>query len=243
MNRRKFLETLAKSALALSVGPTLLSLVGCKEEKKNVPLEIAIDGKNYFVSNGVINQKEGSAGSVRLGILADIHAHSGNTRFFAEQIVKERVDAFLLAGDLSWSFGDYEGSKDDFNEIISVVEPVAQTGKLVLTYPGNHEQKVTYSRALKHLTSCYNNVIDMEKIAVADLNGLTIVGLGGNDDVRFNVPEGYLRSKADFSRLGELAKQYQKDKPLLIATHIPQRYSTQRGLDVIENGKMNVGGV
>lgn len=242
MDRREFLENLAKSALAITVSPTLLSLVGCSD-REQMPLEITIDGKNYIVGKGVLSQKEAGVDSARLGILADTHANSDNTKFFANQLIKERVDAFLLTGDLSWSFGDYEGSKDDYNEIVSVVEPVAQTGKLVLVYPGNHEQRVTYSRALEHLTRTYSNVIDMERIAVADLNGVTIVGLGGNDNARFNVPEGYLRSKSDFDKLGELAKQYQKDKPLLIATHIPQKYTTLRGLDVVENGKMNVGGV
>ena len=39
----------------------------------------------------------------------------------------------------------------------------------------------------------------------------------------------------DFERLGELAKQHSSDKPLLIATHIPQKYLTKRGLIVKEN--------
>ena len=72
---------------------------------------------------------------------------------------------------------------------------------------------------------------------------MTIVALGGNDNPRFNVPEGYLRTREDFERLGELAKQYQGNKPLLIATHIPKKYGTKRGLDVVDSGGMNVGGI
>ena len=242
MNRRKFLESLVRNALTLTASPTLVSLVGCSEEKNPPPKEIVISNTNYLVANGVINQKGNKADSFKLGVLADTHAHSDNTRFFAEQLTKEKVNAFLLAGDLSWSFGDYEGSKDDYQEIISVVESVAKTGKLVLTFPGNHEQKATYSKALEDLEKNYNNIVDMEKVPVADLCGVTIVGLGGSDNPRFNVPSGYLREGNDFKRLEELCKKYQKDKPLLIATHIPQRYSTSRGLDMVEIGKINVGG-
>jgi hypothetical protein len=106
---------------------------------------------------------------------------------------------------------------------------------------GNHEQTKTYSKALKDLTSKYPNVVDMEKVPVADIDDLTIVALGGNDNPRFNVPEGYLLNREDFERLGELAKQYQSDKPLLVATHVPQKYQTKRGLDVIDRGGINVG--
>lgn len=244
MNRREFLENLAKGVLAIGVAPSLVSLVGCSKKEDTTPRDISISGKNYTVSNGVISQtSDDKEKRLKLGVLADTHSHSENTKYFTEQLVREGANAFLLAGDLSWSFGDYEGSRDDYNEIISVVEPVAQTGKLTLVYPGNHEQRKAYSDALETLTRDYSNVVDMERVAVADLSGATIVGLGGNDNPRFNVPEGYLRNKSDFDKLGELAREYQGDKPLLIATHIPKKYSTQNGLDVVENGKMNVGGI
>src|SRR3989344_5663620 len=242
MNRRKFLEELVR---VLAGASSIAPLIGCSNEEKKVktPSNIIIDGKKYSVSDGMISQEKSISNSLKIGILADTHANSENTRFFANQLLNEKVDAFILAGDLSWSFGDYEGSKDDYNEIVSVVESVAETGKLVLTYPGNHEQRVSYSKALEYLAKVHTNVIDMERIPVADLNGLTIVGLGGNDNAQFNVPEGYLRSKADFDKLSELAKKYQRDIPLLFATHIPMRYSTKNGLDVIEGGKNNVGGI
>ena len=82
----------------------------------------------------------------------------------------------------------------------------------------------------------------MDKVPVADLDDLTIVALGGNANSRFCVPDGYLRNREDFERLGELAKQYQGDKPLLVVTHIPQKYRTKKGLDVIDRGCINVGG-
>ena len=240
MNRRKFLKSLVNLAL---VG-TFSSLTSCSKEKDETPKinptrKIKSGDNIYSIQNGVLTQN-GSNNSIKLGILADTHAHKENTEYFTNELEKEKVDVYILPGDLSHSFGDYEGAKDDYNEIKDVLTPVAETGKPVFVYSGNHEQRKTYRKALDDLTLQYNNIIDMQIVPVADLNGLTIVGLGGNDNPRFNVPEGFLLNASDFERLGELAEAYQKDKPLLIATHIPQKYSTQRGIDIIENGQ-NVG--
>jgi Icc-related predicted phosphoesterase len=241
MNRRDFLKLLGGGALvigAASVGIPLLSRKG----DSDTPRTINLNGIEYQIQDGIISQATRGDGQIKLGVMADLHAHQQNSQFFANQLNQEGVDVYFLAGDLSHSFGDYEGAKDDFNEILGVVEPVAATGKLVLAVPGNHEQTRAYSKALEHLTSKYSNVVDMDKVPVADLDDLTIVALGGNANPRFCVPGGYLRSREDFEKIGELAKQYQGDKPLLVATHIPQKYRTKRGLDVIDRGGVNVGG-
>ena len=184
----------------------------------------------------VYRQKTKGDGRIKLGVMSDLHAHTGNAQFFAEQLKKEGVEAFLLTGDISHSFGDYEGAKNDLEEIMSVVGPVADTGKLVLVIPGNHEQQAAYSKGLEYLTSKFPNVIDMEKTPLAVLDDLTIIALGGNDDPKFTVPQGYLKSVEDFERIKELARTSIRAKPLLVATHIPKKYSTKRGLDVIGNG-------
>jgi Icc-related predicted phosphoesterase len=242
MDRREFLQWLGKGALVAGATSLGLSLNGCSK-KPDSPKTINVNRLEYQIKEGVISQATRGKGQLKLGVMVDLHAHQKNSQYFAEQLNKEGVNVYFLGGDLSWSFGDYEGAKNDYGEIISVVEPVADTGKLVLVTNGNHEQRKTYRKALDDLTSKYANVIDLENVPVADLDGLTIVALGGNDNPRFNVPEGYLRTKEDFERLGELAKQHLSDKPLLIATHIPQKYSTKRGLDVVDSGGMNVGGV
>ena len=241
MDRRKFLRWLGKGAVALELVAQGISPTGCTK-KEDHPKTITLNGIEYQVQDGIISQATKGKGQIKLGIMADTHAHHEHSQYFAEQLRKENAEAYLLAGDLSHSFGDYEGADDDFSEILGVVEPVAAQGKLVLVYPGNHEQRRGYTEALENLTSRYTNVIDMDKVPVADLDDVTIVALGGDDNPRFTVPEGYLRKKEDFEKLGELARQYQRIKPLLIATHIPQRYSTRNGLDVIDRGGRNVGG-
>ena len=242
MDRREFLQWLGKGALVVGATSLGLSLNSCSK-KPDSPKTINVNGLEYQIKEGVISQATRGNGQLKLGVMVDLHAHQKNSQYFAEQLNKEGVNVYFLGGDLSHSFGDYEGAKDDYGEIISVVEPVADTGKLVLVTNGNHEQRKTYRKALDDLTSKYANVIDLENVPVVDLDGLTIVALGGNDNPRFNVPEGYLRTKEDFERLGELAKQHSSDKPLLIATHIPQKYLTKRGLDVVDSGGMNVGGI
>lgn len=234
-NRREFLKDISAALLGMS-------LVGCKR-KQDPARTIKVNGQNYVINNGVINQSPNQSTQIKLGIMTDLHAHRSNSQYFADQLNKEKVDAYFLAGDLSRSFGDYAGANNDYEEILGVVEPVAATGKLVLTIPGNHEQRKTYARALDYLISKYPNVVDMQRVPVADLNGLNIVALGGNDNPQFNVPEGFLLGKNDFDKFGELAKQYGKEKPLLAATHVPQRYQTRMGLDVVESGKRNVGAI
>jgi len=242
MNRREFLGWLGKGALVAGAAAYGIPLTGCSK-KSDFPRKINLNGIEYQIQDGVISQATRGNGQIKLGVMADLHAHQQNSQFFANQLKQEGVDVYFLAGDLSHSFGDYDGAKDDYDEILSVVEPVAATGKLVLAVPGNHEQRKAYGKALEHLTSKYSNIVDMQKIPVADLDDLTIVALGGNDNPQFNVPEGYLLSGEDFERIGELAKKYQKDKPLLVATHVPQRYHTKQGLDVVDRGGMNVGAV
>ena len=242
IDRREFLKWLGRGALVVGATASGLPLTGCSDKKNNSFKTINVNGINYQIKDGVISQATRGDGQIKVGVMVDLHAHQKNSQYFANQLNQEGVEVYFLGGDLSHSFGDYEGSKDDYNEIISVVEPVADTGKLVLVTNGNHEQRKTYKKALDDLTSKYNNVIDLEKVPVVDLDDLTIVALGGNANQRFCVPDGYLRSREEFEKLGELAKQYQSDKPLLIATHIPQRYSTKRGLDVVDRGRMNVGG-
>ncbi len=231
MDRREFLRL-----FGIALGSTALgNLVGCS----NSPRTITVNNKTYQIQGGVISQATKGNNNLKLGILADQHAHTKNTEQFVKELDKE-VETYFLAGDLSHSFGDYEGTKDDKKEILSVVEPVAETGKLVLVIPGNHEQRKTYTEALEELTSKYQNVIDMEKVPVADLDDLTIVALGGNANQRFCVPNGFLRNRKDLENLRELVKKHQGNKPLLVGTHAPRTYKTRKGLDVIDSGR-NVG--
>jgi len=232
--RRDFLQLIASTVIGGA-------LSNCGKEV-NSERTIDIDGIEYLVKEGVVSQSTKGDGQIKLGVMVDLHAHQGNSEYFADQLNKEGVDLFLVPGDLSHSFGDYEGAKDDYKEIISVVEPIADTGKLVLVTNGNHEQRDTYGRAIQALTSEYSNVVNLEESPVVDLDDLTIVALGGNVNPRFCVPDGFLRSDGEFEKLGDLAREYQDDKPLLVATHIPQKYNTSNGLDVIDNGS-NVGGV
>ena len=118
-----------KSALAAY----LTALTGCgTSSPKSSPKTIEANGIKYQIQNGVLSQATKGDNQFKLGVMSDLHAHKENSEHFADKLNKEGIDAYFLAGDLSHSFGDYEGAKDDFNEIVSVVEPIAKTGKLSL---------------------------------------------------------------------------------------------------------------
>ncbi len=242
MDRREFLKVL----YGLGKGIVLTSIVSslpfnCRT-KNGVPPK-KIEKINCAVEDNVLTQTGSRRGNVKIGVIADPHANQKNVEYFVNQLEQEKVDLYLVAGDLSWSFGDYEGSRNDYDEITRALKPILSTGKLVLAYAGNHEQKETWQRAIADISSKYNTFVDMETVRVADLTDLTIVALGGNDNPRFNVPNGFLLSERDFEEFRDIALKYQKDKPLLLATHIPQRYLTERGLDKVDErfGGNNVG--
>jgi Icc-related predicted phosphoesterase len=235
MDRRQFLKSIALQVGTYGLLATELGTLGCTDSK---PKEIVTSNSSYQIKDGVLTQSIQDKEHISIGIFADIHGNRKNSQFFADKI-NDISDIFFLAGDLLNS--RLRDSVSGYEEIIKSVEPIAQKNKLVLVIPGNHEKKIDYKNALEDLTSHYANVVDMNTIPVADLDSLTIVGLGGNANQMFCVRNGYLRTKEDFFELGELVKKYQTDKPLLVATHMPKLYETSKGLDVIDSG-INVGG-
>lgn len=235
MNRRKSIKLIGSG-----IGALWLALNGIGCSSKTEPKTIEVNGIKYQIQNGVISQEVKGDNKLKLGVMADLHAHTDNTKYFVKQLEQEGVEVYILPGDLSHSFGDSQRDSDDHKEIISVVEPIAETKKLVLAMPGNHEKREIYNSAMKDLASRYQNVVDMEKVPVAELDDLTIVAMGGNANPRFCIPDGFLRDEYNFNRLRQLVKEYQDNKPLLVATHAPRTYRTSRGLDVIDSGR-NVG--
>jgi len=239
ISRRDFLKLIGNGILTAGA----VNFVGCGNEeqtKTNNSKILRINGIEYQVSDGVISEKNLSRESLKIGLLMDPHGHKGNSKYFADQLTKENVDLYIVGGDLPHSFGDKEGLSDNYREMSDVLEAVGSKGKLTLVYPGNHETEKGYKKVLRDINSKYDNVIDMEEIPVADLEGLTIVGFGGIVNPNFCVPEGYLRNENDFHLLRESIKKHQRDKPFLLATHVPKRYSGKSGLDVIDSGQ-NVG--
>lgn len=242
LERRHFLLELATKVIVGSVAIYVSPIIGCRRESHISSRTLYLKDSTYKIQNGVLTQSTKGEGRIKLGVLADLHAHQNNSQYFANQLNKENVDVFILPGDLSHSFGDHHGANDDYQEILDVVEPIADKGKLVLVTNGNHEKRKTYFKALKDLTSKYPNIIDMEETPVADLDDLTIIALGGIVNPRYCIAHGFLRTTKDFDHLASLARKHQTEKPLLIATHLPKRYSTKRGLDLTEKG-INVGGI
>jgi len=154
MERRTFLELLTKGYL----GASIFGLTSCSKKqaesvspKRVLNRTINLEGVTYQIQDGVLSQATKGDDQIKLGIMADLHAHQKNSQYFAEQLNQENVETYLLLGDLSHSFGDYEGAKDDVKEIISVTEPIADTGKLVLATNGNHEKRKLWEKAMNYL--------------------------------------------------------------------------------------------
>ncbi|MFC1696936.1 metallophosphoesterase [Nanoarchaeota archaeon] len=219
MNRRKFIGEMVRFGAFLTAVSSPLILSSCSQSKKGIP--------------------EDNSDFLRIGILSDTHGHGKNSEFFVNEMENLGVEIYLMPGDLSHSFGDYEGAKDDSKEISAVIEPVAETKKPVLVIPGNHESRRDYNSTILKLQSKYSNIIDGEKNPAVQLEGsdLIIAMYGGKDNPNYTVPNGFIRSGNDFFKFGEKVKP---QKPILLATHVPRRYINKNGLDVIGSG-LNVG--
>jgi Icc-related predicted phosphoesterase len=226
MNRRRFLAGLA-GLTGLAMGGTAYTLFGREPGKR-----ITVNGNDYVLERKTIRQLGEGDGKISLGVMADLHAHVSNTRFLTRHL-EERVDAFLLLGDLAYR----RSGNDHAKEIVSVVEPIAETGKLVLAMAGNHETKADWKKAFGHLEK-YSNVIDLMKYPVAELDDLTILSLGGTNDAQRCVAGGFVREEV--CPIYYQLMKCNPDKPILIATHVPKLYTTPKGLDALENGR-NVG--
>ena len=228
MNRRNFLKYLGSGFIATN-------FAGCSDNS-NLEKSVSFGGKSYEYKNGIFRQNGEGDGKIKIGVLADIHAREDNLEYFLNLLEKENVEAYFVAGDLTYSFGDSQGVSDNYDEMTKVMEQFTNLSKPVFVIPGNHEQKKAYSDFMRKFRESYNHVVDMEISPVADLDDLTIVALGGIGNERFCVSEGYLKTKDKFEELEELAKKYSSEKPLMIGTHVPQSYKTKNGLDFLENG-------
>lgn len=175
------------------------------------------------------------------GVLSDIHGDYENTEYFVDAFVDERVDGIIILGDIPLNEELRYGRKDavaDAEEIFKVLRIAAAAHVPVYVIPGNHERRPDYYAALYNVQRDYDNVHDLSKNLLMDLEGIDFIALPGYefdviDNQRFLLDDGF-----HFTQFEEesTAASYPDEHKLLVS-HGPPKGVGGVGLDVIDSGE------
>ncbi len=159
------------------------------------------------------------------GVVSDIHGEANRARQ-AGQMLKERgASSILVPGDVANNEALRSGTHDrvpDYQDILSSLEALAETGLPVFAIPGNHERTEDWNAALAQVRASYPNVIDMARYRVFDGDDVDIVSLPGyqireDSEHRFIPDDGYFASPQRIQETERLAEGL--DDPIVLLTH------------------------
>jgi len=231
------------------VGALILSGFGCNKNNRDLgqepqlPIERTINGFNYKFEDGRVTEIDSDDDKeATYGVISDIHGEIEKAKYFAEQFLERGVDGIIIPGDISLNeplrYGR-EDSRDDKDEIIGVLEVIAETGLPIFVIPGNHERVQDYRSALEELSEKYSNIIDMTKYRVFDGDDIDFISLPGYQTRsipgRVFIPDdGYWASKDFIFETGKLAKEL--DDPIILITHGAGKTNARSGPSTLYDG-------
>ncbi len=190
-------------------------------------LTIEANGKKYQVVNGyrlkALNAD--AAKPLVLGVLTDIKnnipKNLSNINSFIDTFKKEGVDAILLTGDVS----------EKYAALKSVLETIAKHGLLTFVIIGNREIKDDYVKAVTEVQAQYKNLVNLNRVRLADLGAVTLVSLPGYYDANYiHHPPACNYGEAQVAETQKLVAEV-KNSALLVS-HGPPRGA---GKDAIDN--------
>ncbi|RJO65077.1 MAG: hypothetical protein C4523_16850 [Myxococcales bacterium] len=168
-----------------------------------------------------------------LGAVTDIktaiEANLKNLAYFIDEFKKAGVSAIVISGDLAEKLDEYK----------TVLDVFGQSGILTLFIIGNRDKKEDFTAAANELGAKYPNLINMNRIRLADLGAATIVSLPGYYDPNYiHNPPGCPYNPI---HLGDVKKLVEGAKnPVVLVSHGPPRGMGKDAIDqAVEAG--NVG--
>lgn len=167
---------------------------------------------------------------IKLGIITCAHGNAKAVKRLRKAYEKENVDAIVLAGDLG----------DTLKEINAVLKAVTPARVLILVFPGSHESKKDYNRALLNFKKC----IDGTKKRRTTINGYDLVTLPGSS---VNIPTASFRiahgkiSRKWFKKfriflIEKLKRFIRKPAKTIVLCHDPPRCAATNGIDAAYSG-------
>lgn len=173
---------------------------------------------------------------VRFGVLSSIKDFLPETKRNLEKLLdwydQEKVEWLILNGDVG-------GEEEEFTELMDFL---GQRKTPLLVSIGNYESRGTYFRVVGEAAAKYPWIIDQNLVRVVEADDVTVVSLPGYYDRRFlHTGSGCLYRPEDVDATLDVAEKIPGAK--LLVSHGPPRGEGQKALDVINEGRVNVGDV
>ena len=166
------------------------------KDSENVRLSFVTIADTHLVDNDIAEKN-----------LANVFEDVGNS--------KEKLDAFLIAGDIA----EY-GRKKEYNRFFSVTDKQTVIPRIFLTM-GNHDVRFTYGKNQKIIMDKVNEYLKINTNGKSyysyDVNGYTFIVLGSEDD-----GENAYISETQLAWLeDELEKASADNLPIFVVLHQP----------------------
>ncbi len=213
----------------------LLFLTGCASNNSYInSRQIILENRVYSIQKNELKEKSFFSYPIKFGVVSDIHNEGEKAKKIAKRFQEQRVDAIIIAGDISRYFGDYEHIPESV-EIRNSIIHFLETKKPVYVIAGNHETRDCYFRTISKLTKDYNNLFDLSTLKYADLNGVNIFGVSGGT---FFLPLGGFSVKQEIKSIDDAVFSLDND-PILMLSHVPPRFNHKGAIDCNYNIKIN----
>ena len=199
------------------------------------PEELVLGGKTYRLSGSQLSITTPDADDeVRFGVLSSIKDFSeetqANLKLFLSWFQQEKVEWLVLNGDIA-------GDEEEFEDILNLV---GETKIPTLVQIGNFESRGSYSRLVNAASKRHPNIIDQNLVRIIEADDVNILSMPGYYDRKFlHTGSGCLYKPEDVTKLLDVAEKIAT--PKLLISHGPPRGVGGKSIDVIADGRANVG--
>ncbi|MCC6810732.1 MAG: metallophosphoesterase [Deltaproteobacteria bacterium] len=204
-------------------------------ESTIAPEELTLAGKTYRLSGSQLSiTSPDQDDEVKFGVMSSIKDYSeetqANLKAFLAWFKQEKVEWLVLNGDVA-------GDEEEFEDILNLV---GETGIPALVSIGNFESRGSYFRVVSAASKKFPTIIDQNLVRVIEADDVTILSMPGYYDRKFlHTGSGCLYKPEDVTKLLDVAEKL--PAPKLLVSHGPPKGVGPKSIDVISDGKANVG--
>lgn len=199
------------------------------------PEELQLGGKTYRLSGSHLSVTTPDADDeVRFGVMSSVKDYSEETQANLKQFLawfqQEKIEWLVLNGDIA-------GDEEEFEDILTLV---GETKIPTLVSIGNFESRGSYFRVVSAMAKKYPTIVDQDFVRVIEADDVTIVSMPGYYNRKFlHTGSGCLYKPEDVTKLLDVTEKLQG--PKLLISHGPPKGVGPKSIDVIADGKANVG--
>lgn len=207
-------------------------------ESQTEPAKITLGNKDYVLSGSKLTLSSDSRDAddeVRFGVVSSTKDFLPNTKRNLDRLyewfLQEKVEWIVLNGDVG-------GEEEEFEELLTYL---AAWKKPLLVSIGNYESRGTYFRVVSSVAEKFPWVIDQNLVRIIEADDVTMVSLPGYYDRKFLHTGSGCHYTADDVDATLEAVEALGAGPRLLISHGPPRGVGTRSIDVVADGRVNVG--